>query len=139
MPEKHAKHEAPGPRPMSIIERWPCTVETCHNYGQLCYYAVSDTVEDHLPIHSVVMQYWLSAIVRGDCTVDVPPREILEQWQLQNLRSLQRREERREERADRDARKAAARKEYDAKAASRKSSARKSSARKSSTAKSSVR
>lgn len=119
MPEKHAKHEAPGSRPMSIIERWPCKVETCRNYGQLCYYTISDSADDHLPIHSVVMQYWLAAISRGECTVDVPPREIIEQWQLQNLRSLQRREERRDEKAaravDRAARKSAARKVSSAK------------------------
>ncbi|KAM0723959.1 hypothetical protein Q7P37_000950 [Cladosporium fusiforme] len=130
MPEKHAKHEASGDRPMSIIERWPCKVEACRNHGQLCYYAVSDSADEHLPIHSVVMQYWLTAIARGECTVDVPPREILEQWQLQNLRALQRREERREERRDERAERAAR------KMAARKSSATKSPARKSSTAKS---
>lgn len=139
MPERHAQHEASGCRPMSIIERWPCKIKTCRNYGQLCYYAVTDSAEDHLPIHSVVMQFWLAGIARGECTVDVPPREIIEQWQLQNLRSLQRREERRDEKAERAARKEAARKSSAAKSSARKSSAAKSSVRKSSAAKSSAR
>lgn len=95
-------HEALGSgSPVSLIERWNCQVEACRNYGQLCYYAVSDTADEHLPVHSIVMQSWLAAISRGECTVDVPPREILEKWQLQNLRSLQRREERRDARAAR--------------------------------------
>jgi hypothetical protein len=100
MPEDRAQHEAPGRRG-SLIERWPCEVELCRNYGQMCYWTVTDEVENHLPITSIVMQYWLTAIVRGECTTAVPPQAIVEQWAAQNLRSLQRREERREQRATR--------------------------------------
>jgi hypothetical protein len=123
MPEDRAQHEAPGRRG-SLIERWPCELELCRNYGQMCYWTVSDEIENHMPITSIVMQYWLTAIARGECTTDVPPQTIVEQWAAQNLRSLQRREERREERREQRA--------------ERKSSTRKSSMRKSSTNKSST-
>lgn len=125
MPEQ--QHDAPARR-VSIIERWPCGLEACRNYGQMCYWTVSDEVENHLPITSIVMQNWLAAISRGECTADVPPQAILEQWAAQNLRSLQRREERKEERRVQRAE----RKSLSQKSSTRKSSARKASSRKSS-------
>jgi hypothetical protein len=88
----------------------------------MCYWTVSDDVGNHLPITSIVMQYWLAAISRGECTAEVPPQAILEQWAAQNLRSLQRREERKEERREQRAERKS----------SRKSSTRKSSPQKSS-------
>ncbi|KAM0707468.1 hypothetical protein Q7P35_004113 [Cladosporium inversicolor] len=121
MPEK--RHDAPGRR-VSIIERWPCEIEACRNYGQMCYWTVSDEVENHLPITSVVMQFWLAAISRGECTADVPPQAIVEQWAAQNLRSLQRKEERKEVRREQRAE----RKSSTQKSSTRKSSPRKSSA-----------
>lgn len=126
MPSDHAQHEAPGRR-VSLIERWPCEIKECRNYGQMCYWTVADEVKDHLPITSIVMQIWLAAIARGECTADQPPPAILEQWGAQNLRSLQRREERREERREQRA---------ERKSSTQKSSTRKSSTRGSSTRKS---
>jgi hypothetical protein len=119
MHAKGQQHEAPSPAPsgrrVSLIERWPCEQEACRNHGQMCYWTVADDVENHLPITSVVMQFWLAAIARGESTADQPPQAILERWASQNLRSLHRREERRERREE-----------------TRKSSTRKSSMRKSS-------
>lgn len=124
MPEE--QHDAPVRR-VSIIERWPCTLVACRNYGQMCYWAVSDEVDDHLPITSIVMQYWLAAISRGECTADVPPQAILEKWAAQNLRSLQRNEERKEQQEQRERRKSSARKSSTRKSSTRQSSSRKSS------------
>jgi hypothetical protein len=123
-----AQRDAPTRR-VSIIERWPCELEACRNYGQMCYWTVADEVENHLPITSIIMQFWLAAISRGECTADVPPHAIVEQWAAQNLRSLQRREERKEVRREQRA---------ERKSLAQKSSTRKSSTRKSSTRKSSV-
>lgn len=122
MPEK--QHDAPAPgRRVSLIERWPCELEPCRNYGQMCYWTVSDEVANHLPITSVVMQFWLAAISRGECTADVPPQAIVEQWAAQNLRSLQRTEARKEvRRVQRAERKSSTRKSPMRKASSRKSS-----------------
>ena len=124
MPEE--KHEAPSRR-VSVIERWPCKLAACRNYGQMCYWAVSDEVEEHLPITSIVMQYWLAAISRGECTADVPPQAILEQWAAHNLHSLQRKEERKEQREQRARRKSLAQKSSARKSSTRHSSSRKSS------------
>jgi hypothetical protein len=126
MPEK--QHDPPGRR-VSIIERWPCELEVCRNYGQMCYWTISDEVENHLPITSIVMQFWLAAISRGECTAEMPPPAVLEQWAAHNLRSLQRREERKEERREQRA---------ERKSSARRSSTRKSSTRRSSPQKSSV-
>lgn len=104
MPEDRTpnnNHDAPPQRSKSLIERWPCEVEQCRNHGQICYWSVSDTAEDHLPVTSVVMQYWIAAIARRECTVDSPPPEVIEQWQRQNLRALQQKVKRRERKADR--------------------------------------
>lgn len=89
--------------PKSLIERWPCKVQGCRNAGGLCYWAVSDTADDHLPVTSIVMQYWLAAIARRECTVDHPPAVVIEQWQRQNLRALQQKVKRRERQAERKA------------------------------------
>jgi len=108
MPEEPANKQpkAQPPRPplkraKSLIERWPCEVENCRNHGQLCYWTVSDTADDHLPVTSIIMQYWLAAITRRECTVDHPPPEVLEQWQRQNLRALKEKVKRRERQAER--------------------------------------
>ena len=102
MPEEHAQSNRPPlERSKSLIERWPCDIEKCRNYGQICYWTVSDTADDHLPVTSVVMQYWLAAITRRECTVDSPPPEVIEQWQRQNLRALQQKVKRRERQAER--------------------------------------
>jgi hypothetical protein len=93
----------------------------------MCYWAVSDEVDDHLPITSIVMQYWLAAISRGECTADVPPQAILEKWAAQNLQSLQRNEERKKQREQRERRKSSARKSSTRKSSTRQSSSRKSS------------
>jgi hypothetical protein len=105
MPEEHAQHNRPplARSPKSLIERWPCEVKECRNAGQLCYWTVSDTADDHLPITSIVMQYWLAAITRRECTVDFPPPQVIEQWQRQNLRALQQKVKRRERQAERKA------------------------------------
>lgn len=131
MPSDYAHHEAPGRR-VSLIERWPCEIQACRNYGQMCYWTVADEAKDHLPITSIVMQIWLAAIARGECTADQPPPAILEQWGAQNLRSLQRREERKEERREQRAerRSSAARKSSTQKSSTRGSSTRKSPKRK---------
>lgn len=128
MPDNHATHEAPSKSAPSIIERWSCRVATCRNHGQLCYWAVSNIADEHLPITSVGMQYWLAAISRKESTIDVPPPQLVEEWQLRNLRVLQRREERREGKQERREQ----REEQREQRAARKASARKSSARKSS-------
>lgn len=130
MPNEHAHHEAPGWR-VSLIERWPCQIEACRNYGQMCYWAVADEAADHLPITSIVMQYWLAAIARGECTADAPPAAILVQWGAQNLHTLQRREQRREEQREQ-------REKLRSSAAARKASTHKSSRHPSPTRKSSV-
>ena len=102
MPEEHAQSNRPPlERSKSLIERWPCDIEKCRNYGQICYWTVSDTADDHLPVTSIVMQYWLAAITRRECTVDVPPPVVIEQWQRQNLRALQEKVKRRERQAQR--------------------------------------
>lgn len=109
MPEEPANKQSkasppqrpPLERAKSLIERWPCEVETCRNNGQLCYWTISDTADDHLPVTSVIMQYWLAAIARCECTVDFPPPEVLEQWQRQNLRALKEKVKRRERQAER--------------------------------------
>jgi len=123
MPEK--RPDAPTRR-VSLIERWPCELEACRNHGQMCYWTVSDEVANHLPITSIVMQFWLAAISRGECTADVPPHAIVEQWAAQNLRSLQKREERKEvrrvQRAERLSQKLSTRKSSTRKATSRRSS-----------------
>jgi hypothetical protein len=123
MPEK--RPDAPTRR-VSLIERWPCELEACRNHGQMCYWTVSDEVANHLPITSIVMQIWLTAISRGECTPDVPPHAIVEQWAAQNMRSLQRREERKEvrrvQRAERLSQKLSTRKTSTRKATSRRSS-----------------
>lgn len=117
MPESHAQLEAPVKRAPSIIERWACKIAACRNHGQLCYWAISDSASEHLPITSVGVQYWLAAIARKECTFEVPSPQLVEQWQLRNLRVLQRREERREQREERREQRA-----------ERKEAARKSSA-----------
>lgn len=124
MPESHAQNEAPTKRAPSIIERWACKIAICRNHGQLCYWAISDSVDDHLPITSVGMQYWLAAIARKECTDEVPPPQLVEQWQLSNLRVLQRREAQREHREERREQ----REERREQRAERKQAARKSSA-----------
>jgi hypothetical protein len=103
MPEDHAHqpNRPPLERSKSLIERWPCEVEKCRNHGQICYWTISDTADDHLPVTSIILQYWLAAIARRECTVDVPPPEVIEQWQRQNLRALQDRVKRRERQAER--------------------------------------
>jgi hypothetical protein len=102
MPEDRTQYSRPPlERSKSLIERWPCEVEKCRNHGQLCYWTISDTADDHLPVTSIIMQHWLAAITRGECTVDVPPPQVIEQWQRQNLRALQDRVKRRERQAER--------------------------------------
>jgi hypothetical protein len=104
MPEDRPQHNRqPLERSKSLVERWPCEVKKCRNYGQLCYWTISDTADDHLPVTSIIMQHWLAAITRRECTVDVPPPEVIEQWQRQNLRALQDRVKRRERQAERKA------------------------------------
>jgi hypothetical protein len=102
MPEDRTQHSRPPlKRSKSLIERWPCKVKKCRNHGQLCYWTISDTADDHLPVTSIIMQYWLAAITRRECTVDVPPPQVVEQWQRQNLRALQAKVKRRERHAER--------------------------------------
>ena len=94
---------SPRQRTKSLIERWACELPTCRNTGQLCYWSISDTPDDHMPITSIIIQYWLAAIARRECTVDVPPPVVIEQWQRQNLRALQDKVKRRERQAERKA------------------------------------
>ena len=104
MPEDHAHQPTnlpPLERSKSLIERWPCEVEKCRNHGQICYWTISDTADNHLPVTSIILQYWLAAIARRECTIDVPPPQVIEQWQRQNLRTLQDRVKRRERQAER--------------------------------------
>jgi hypothetical protein len=102
MPEDHAQpNRPPLERSKSLIERWACEVEKCRNHGQLCYWTVSDTADDHLPVTSVIMQFWLAAIARRECTVDSPPLAVIEQWQCLNLRKLEQKIKRREQRTER--------------------------------------
>lgn len=128
MPESHAQHDAPIRRAPSIIERWACKIALCRNHGQLCYWTMSDSVDNHLPITSVGMQYWLAAIARKECTDEVPPPQLVEQWQLHNLRVLQRREEQRGHKEERREQRGERREQR----AWRKQAARRSSAQKSS-------
>jgi len=128
MPEEQHNNTPATGRRVSIIERWPCGLEACRNHGQMCYWTISDEVANHLPITSIIMQYWLAAISRGECTADVPPQAIIEQWAARNLRSLQRREERKEvRRVQRAERKSSTQKSSTRMSSTRRSSPRKSS------------
>lgn len=65
-------------QPASLIARWPCSLPSCRNHGQLCYRKAEC---EHVAIDSVALQIWSAAVRRGESGVEEPPGEVRERWE----------------------------------------------------------
>jgi hypothetical protein len=87
LPDRRSEQESEGNMAAQITERWICKQPDCRGYGFVCYWAVRDNPEYHLPVKGTHLTAWSAAIDRGEITAEQPSPSLIQQMQQAANRS----------------------------------------------------